>query len=292
VEVPPEKELSELQGRLWSQCYRDEHIAVYFCVRQKSFKKQQLRVEMRCERVGSTPGSSVSAVAVRLPAGLPVQEADGAGLVILVPGELVERSAKVKLNVGLAPFLAPAACPLRLQLQYGLATMGAAGSTETGSLELPLPATTFLEPLSMTEDAMADYIGQHGATMLGHQTAQAVNLSTPGKGAEAIASELPGLVGAAAGLCHFHGIRGAASGAQKFLLVASPPAAQAQSPLEGQAALPPGARIVCMCAGLGREGSLDLKVTVKSCRKDVCDDVCSQLLSIFRELVEGRLRPA
>ncbi|CAK0873041.1 unnamed protein product [Prorocentrum cordatum] len=293
--VPPEKELGELQGRLWSQCFRDGHVAVYFCVRQKSFKKQQLRVEMRCERVGSVPGSAVSAVTVALPSGLSAQEADGAGVVVLVPGELVERSAKVKLNLGLAPFLAPAACPLQLQLQYMLAADGSAASTETGSLELPLPATTFLEPAAMTEDAVAEYIGQHAATMLSQQAAQAVNLNAPGKSAEALADELPGLVGTAAGLCHFHGIRGAASGAskgQKFLLVANPPAQQAQSPLQGQVALPAGARVVCMCAALGKEGLLELKVTVKSCRKDVCDDICSQLLSIFRELVEGRLKPA
>merc|ERR1711874_664745 len=32
---PADKELTELQGRLWSNCFRDEHVGVYACVRSK-----------------------------------------------------------------------------------------------------------------------------------------------------------------------------------------------------------------------------------------------------------------
>merc|ERR1719482_1457746 len=111
---------------------------------------------------------------------------------------------------------------------------------------------------------------------------QVLNLSLPGKSAEDVAKALPILVGQCAGLCHFHGIAHAASEkGQKFLLVAQPPVANATA-VDGAEALPEGSRVICLCAGLPREGSLDMRITVKSCRKDVSEDVGAQLVVIFR----------
>jgi len=290
--VPPEKELGELQGRLWSVCYRDEHICVYACVKSTNSRKQLLRVELRCERVDAAGAASVSDVGLRLPAGVSAQEVDAAGLVSLAAGELRDRSAKVKANIGLAPFLTPVACPLACEVQYSLASPAGEVARVAQRLELLLPCTTCLVPAVMTEDDVAEYISQHSAE-LQQQTAQALTLAVPGAALESLSAKLPELVGRCAGLCHFHGIPQASAApsqkGQKFLLVAQPPA-PGQSTLQGQQALPEGARIVCLCAGLAREQALDLRVTVKSCRKDVSDDVCNQLASVFRELVEGRLR--
>merc|ERR1712228_919489 len=99
------------------------------------------------------------------------------------------------------------------------------------------------------------------------------------------------------GLSNFSGIQqqsgqdGQTSKGLKFLLVAQPPAPSAvASTLPDQVALPQGARVVCLCAALPKEGALDFRLTVKSARKDVSSDVCDHLLVLFRELVEGRLR--
>merc|ERR1712232_942612 len=68
--VPTEKELTDLQSRLWAPCYRDNNIAVYACVRSKNVKKQQLRIDLRCERVAQDAAVSISDVALALPAGV------------------------------------------------------------------------------------------------------------------------------------------------------------------------------------------------------------------------------
>jgi len=297
--TPPEKELADLQGRLWAVCYSDAHIRVYFCVRAKSARKQQLRMEFRVERVldaeGSDSAAIISGVGLVLPGGLSAQEADTSGVVALAAGALQARSPKAKVTLGLAPFLRPTACALAAEVRYGLAP-GAGGAPEeraVAPVELLLPSTAFLVPDPMTQDEVAAFIAERGAELLGEQTAEELKgLAAPGRPAEALAQELPGLVGRCAGLCHFHGLQqqgqGQGSG-QKFLLVARPPSPGA-SRLPGQEALPDGARIICMCAGRPREEALDLKITVKACRKDVADDVCRQLASTFRELVEGRLR--
>jgi len=287
----PEKELTEFQGRLWSQCFRDEHLAVYVCVRSKNARKQLLRIELRCERVGGTP---LSDVVLRFPAGVAVQEAGTEGQVSLAAGELQERSAKVRLNISLASFLAPAACGLACELQYALASQAecAGPVSAVAALELRLPATTFLAPVAMSEDDVGMFM--RSTSLLDHQTVQAVKLSAPGRTTEALSEELPGIVARGAGLCYLHGIQQRAAAAagkcQKFLLVAQPPAASGQSALPGQQALPEGARVICLCKGTAADGLLELMVQVKSCRKDVCDDVSAQLAGVFRELVEGRLR--
>jgi len=287
--TPPEKELAELLGRLWSVCYRDDYVGVYFCVKAKSTRKQLLRIELRCERVGSKDlGISVSDVALKFPAGVAAQEADAAGLVSLAAGELRERSSKAKANIGLAPFVAPVACSLACELSYSLGQPGGETRRTVGRAELSLPSTTFLVPHVTTEDDLAPYMQREL-----QQTVQVLNLSAPGRSAEALCGELPAIVGRGAGLCHFYGLQqhaGASHGkGRKFLLIAQP-LAGGQSPLPGQQALPEGELVVCLCNGTAREALLELKVKVKACREDVCKAVSDQLASVFSELVEGRLR--
>jgi len=140
----------------------------------------------------------------------------------------------------------------------------------------------------MTEDDIAEYIAQNSTALLSHQTAQALSFAVTGN-----STDLLSVVGRCAGLCHFHGILNASSDqskGQKFLLVAGPASSASTSALEGQLPLPANANIVCLCAGLERDSSIELRVTVKACRKDIADDVCSQIATTFRELVEGRLR--
>jgi len=292
--IPADKELSDLQGRLWSVCFSDDFVRVYTCVRSKNQKKQQLRLEFRCERIAGEDGDAVVAdVGLRFPAGVSALEVDASGLLPLATGALGERAAKVRATLGLAPFLVPALCTLAAEVQYTL-TRGGAPERIASPLDLTLPSTTFLTHLPTSEDEIATYMADHAAELLTEQTAEAVTLQMPGRAAGDVASELPGLVGRCAGLCNLYGIQQQAPAqnkSQKFLMVARPPAASAQpSPLAGQVALPEAARVVCLCAGMPRDGSLDIKVTVKACRKDVCDDVSAQLVSVFRDLVEGRLR--
>eukprot|EP00927_Polykrikos_kofoidii_P073534 TRINITY_DN6956_c0_g1_i1.p1 TRINITY_DN6956_c0_g1~~TRINITY_DN6956_c0_g1_i1.p1 ORF type:complete len:1101 (+),score=233.56 TRINITY_DN6956_c0_g1_i1:113-3304(+) len=300
--VPPEKELTELQGRLWTMCFKDDNVGVYACVRSKNLRKQMLRIDLRCERVvdgTDSPSKSISAVVLKLPDGSTAQEVDASGVVPLVPGELQERSAKVKMNVGLAPFAVPVACPLNCELRY-TSRSGTEGEAKTDSIatkfELLFPGTTFLSPMHTTEEEIGEFIAMSQPTLLNQQTAQAISLNFPGMQPEGSEDEITRLVGRCAGLCNFHGIqqRSVASGkGLKFLLVAQPPAETLRSStiLPGQEEyLPLGARIVCLCAGLPKDGSLDIRLTVKSMRKDVCDSICGQLAHIFRESVEGRLR--
>mmetsp|Transcript_12371 Transcript_12371/g.33951 ORF Transcript_12371/g.33951 Transcript_12371/m.33951 type:complete len:1045 (-) Transcript_12371:207-3341(-) len=281
----PEKELTELQGRLWFMCYKDEHIGVYACVKSKNVRKQLLRIELRCERIS---GAVVSHVKLKFPGPVAAQEADAEGNVALVAGELQERSPKVKVNISLAAFLAPVSCPLACDIQYSVASGGDA-SLAAGRLDLQLPATTFLLPAPMTEDEAGEYLQNHRPGMV----EQAASLGAPGRSAESLFAELPAVVGRCAGLCHFHSIqqeeRASQSSGQKFLLTAQPPTG-GHSTLPGQEALPEGTRIICLCRGAAREGMLDLSVKVKASQKNICEDVASHLVEVFRELVEGRLR--
>lgn len=296
--IPPEKSLSDLSGRLWTLCYRDDHVGVYACVRAKNPRRQQLRIDLRCERILDTPGSdaspSVSDVAWQLPAGVIAQEADAMGFLVLASGALQERSAKVRCTLSRSPFLAPVAFGVAGNLQYSLILGESAPRRIAAALELRLPATTFLTPAPMTEDEVAEYVAENSAELLKEQTAQAVSLMASGKAAAALSQELPGLVGRCAGLCNFYGIQQQAATqnkSQKFLLVARPPP-QGPSQLVGQEALPEAARVIVLCAGLPKDGMLDIRVTVKSCRKDVCDDISLHLVNVFRECMEGRLRDA
>lgn len=296
--APPEKELMELQGRLWSACFADSHVRVYACARAMNGKKPHLRVDLRCERVvdadGSDAAAVVSGVCLRLPAGVAPLEADASGVVSLVAGTLQDRSAKVKAMLGLAPFVAPIAYPLTAELEYSLARGGAAdGERIVSPLEIRLPSTMFLSPCCLTEDEVATYIADNQSELLSQQAAEAVSLSMPGREADAIAGDLTDLVARCAALCHFHGIQQPGQNqnrGQKFLLVARAPEARGASALPGQEPLPEAARLICLCAGLPKDGSLDVRVTIKSCRKDVSSDVAAHLTAVFRELVEGRLR--
>merc|ERR1712232_29142 len=280
-------------GRLWSACYRDSNIAVYSCVRAKNVKKQLLRIDLRCERVVQDAAVSVSDVVLALPAGVVVQDGGASpGLVSLVTGAIQERSAKVKANLSLQPFQSPATCKLACELRYSLNS-----APTTAPLELQLHAVSFLSPLATNEDEIAEYIQNH-RELMNEQVSQTISLTAEGKSLEQITAELPTIVGRCAGLGNFSGIQqksvakdGQPSRGQKFLLVAQPPAVSAvASALPNQVALPQGARVVCLCATLPKEGALDFRLTVKSARKDVSSDVCDHLLVLFRELVEGRLR--
>jgi len=301
----PEKELTELQGRLWSMCYRDDYLNMYMCVRSKNVRKQLLRIDLRCERVTcdtadmSAPPPTVSGVALKLPTGLAAQEADHSGLVSVAAGALPERSARVKINIGLAPLVSPTRCSLRCEVRYRLGDtsgeVGGAAQLVVGQTELQIPPTAVLTPAVMNEDDVATYMARHSTELLNQQTVQALNFSTPGRTAEDLQCALPAIVGRCAGLCHFYGIQQCTQPSQqgkgqKFLLIASPPSGGEPSGLEGQEVMPEGAKIVCLCAGLPRDGQLSLRLTVKAYRKAASDDVAAQLADVFRELLEGRLR--
>jgi hypothetical protein len=282
--IPLEKELTELQGRLWASCYRDDNLAVYACIRAKNMKKQVLRIELRCERVAKD-GEPISAVSLKLPAGVSALEADASGSVSLVPAELQERSPKVKINLGLSFFVLPTSSALDCEIHY------AKGATLSGKMTLALPATCTFAPCPMNADDVAEYMSQKSADLIG--VPQMVALSLPGKTSEQAAEALPVIMGQCAGLCHFHGIQHTASAkGTKFLLVAQPPLGNAAAAAAGREALPEGSRVISLVAGAPREGGLDLRITVKSERKDVSEDVGVHLVSIFKELTEGRLRAA
>jgi len=68
VPTPPEKELTELHGRLWT-CHRGRHVAIYACVRSPNLRKQQLRIDLRCERTDLDDQQIVSDVTMGFPAG-------------------------------------------------------------------------------------------------------------------------------------------------------------------------------------------------------------------------------
>jgi len=204
-----------------------------------------------------------------------------------VKGELPERPPKVKTNLSMAPFLSPTGCTLACKLSYSVA-----GQSTEADLELALPATAFLSPAPMSEDDVQEYVADRREEFLNVQSAQAASMAAPGRTAEAIFAELPSLVSRCAGLCHFYGIQQSAASSQnkglKFLLVSRPPQ-HGSAGLPGQVALPQGALIVCLCAVMAREEAIDVRITVKSCRQDVCDEITAQLTSVFKELVEGRL---
>eukprot|EP00930_Biecheleria_cincta_P032503 TRINITY_DN22567_c0_g1_i1.p1 TRINITY_DN22567_c0_g1~~TRINITY_DN22567_c0_g1_i1.p1 ORF type:complete len:1069 (-),score=197.76 TRINITY_DN22567_c0_g1_i1:78-2870(-) len=290
--IPPEKELADLHGRLWSLCSRGDHVAVYACVRSPNLKKQLLRIDFRCERLNPGDSAVVSDVALRLPAGLSAQEADASGLLMLAPGELQQRSQKVKANVGTAPFVSPGVCALECDLQYKLTPKegdAQSAASQNMKIDLRLPATTFLVPRSMAMDDVAEYMQEHAQGLLSHQTAQALSLTSPGRAVDVV-----DLIGRCAGLCRFHGIRQSdvdQTKGQKFILTGAPPANTGAPLFNGQTPLPHNAVIVCMCLGKVEGTDIQLQVRVKSCQKEISDEICSHLASTFRELVEGRLRP-
>jgi len=291
--LPPlvEKELSDLQGRLWSVCFKDAHVSVYACIRAKNAKKNLLRLELRCEKLNQDSAASVSNVMLHFPEYAGAQEVDDAGFVTIVLGFLMDKSPKARVNLKLDAFGEPLAHFLSCELKYDLGEMeGEEGQTTDvrGKVDLRLPASTFLTVAPTSEDEIATYMSEH-PELNTQQSGQAVSLSSPGKEAATLAAELPAIVRKCVSLCNFHGIQqggGSAQGkGQKFLLVARPQV----SATEAQT-LPSGSLVICLCACLARDDTLDMRLTVKCCRKNVCDDVCAQLADTFRELVEGRLR--
>lgn len=280
-----EKEITDLQGRLYSMGYSDDRVRLYYCIKGKNLKKQTLRIEIRCEKIDG--GGAISEVALRFPSGLTAQEADGEGWLSISSGQLPDR-AKARATLALAPFLAPVSSALACQLRY---TAGGADAPADQAWELRLPATTFLRPCPKTEDGLQEFMAQYADTLLNNQTAETLSVQLPGKSTQAISEMLPVIVGRKAGLCGFYGLQqpSAASGkGRKFLLMAEPPASGPTS-LAGQEALPAGAIVVCLCSGQAKDGSVDFRVTVKACRKDVCDGVCAELISMLKELLTGRL---
>jgi len=282
-----EKVLTDLQGRMWAACYRDEHLCVYACVRARNAKKQLLRIELRCERVSQDAGVHLAAVRLQLPEGVTAQEADQAGSLDLHAGDLTERSAKVKVNLSLAPFASPSPCTLTCELKYMISQTPA-----SKPLELMLPATSFLSPAPVTEDAIAEYMANNADKLM--KSDQVLSLASPYASEQALSTELPSIVSKCVGLCNFFGIQQSGGGAgkgHKFLLVAIPP----QPPAAGTAvysaeALPAGSLLVCRLVATPSAEKLELKMQVKAVRQDVCDGALSQLCAMFQELLEGRLK--
>lgn len=290
----PEKDLTELQGRLWFMCYKDENIGMYACIRSKNARKQLLRIELRCEPIVDSSQATVANVKVAFPSAVKAAEADADGRVLLVGGDLKERSAKVKVNFSLGAFLAPVDCLLPTEIHYGLTSASSATTSPcSGNFDLKLPATTFLTPAMLGEDDVGEYI-QNNRPLVSEQAERATSLNAAGRSAESIHSDLPQVLARCAGLCNFHCIQqGTATVEQgrKFLLTAQPPQpGQTEAALPGQEALPEGSYLICLCRGLAREGFLEVNVKVKGPSRAVCDGVAGQLLELFRELLEGRLR--
>jgi len=297
IPMPSEKQLTELQGRLWSQCFRNDHVAIYVCVRSKNTKKNLLRVDLRCERVScamENSAPSIADVVLRLPREVAAQEADAAGDVKLVVGELRERSDKVKVKLSLTCFSAPVTCAVDCEVNYSLSEMAPDDSPKKAvsmAMALQLPATAFLAQLETTDDDVAEYLLQHTAEL--QSSSQTVSLNLPGQDADSVWHNIPHIVGRCAGLCNFFGLQQNQGQGQiethKFILSSQPLVNRAAS-FQEQSALPEGSRIICRCVGKAKNEGLELTVSAKSCSKKVCEDVCTQLASVFSELVEGRLR--
>eukprot|EP00929_Paragymnodinium_shiwhaense_P048254 TRINITY_DN24421_c0_g1_i1.p1 TRINITY_DN24421_c0_g1~~TRINITY_DN24421_c0_g1_i1.p1 ORF type:complete len:1074 (+),score=312.77 TRINITY_DN24421_c0_g1_i1:150-3371(+) len=296
--TPSEKELTDLEGRLWAVVHRDDFVVVYACVRSPNTRKQLMRLDFRCEKVQGAAGA-VSSVSIKMPSGLAVQEASPDGDVLLHEGELVDRSAKVKANLGLSEFLTPRLQNLVCLVKYFVQSPEASGSTlMEKELAIPVPATNMMVAEATNEDDIAEYIATYQQTLLTQQTAQQVAFELAGRTADDLAADIPKIVGRCAGLCHLHGIQqqvaDSSKKGQKVLLVAKPlsalGAAGRASSLPGQEPLPENAKIVVLCAGLPKEGGMDFKLTVKAADKSVADDICSHMVAILREIVEGRLR--
>lgn len=294
--TPSEKELTDMEGKLWSVVYKDQFITVYACIRSPNTRKQLMRVDLRCEKASDAPGSVKT---VRLSVkDLTVQEAGPDGFLILHEGELVTHSAKMKANIVLTDFLTPRAQPFSCVLQYGFELPDGSGEQSSGDkpFNISVPATNMLVPEATTEDDIAEYIATNAQTLLTQQTAQQLSFELAGKTADQLSVELPQLVGRLVGMSRFFGIQqqsAAANKGQKFLLVAKPLGAPGQtSRLPGQTPLPENAKIVALVAGLPRDGGMDFKLTVKSSGKEVCDGLCEHMVATLKELVEGRLRPA
>ncbi|CAE7746290.1 Ap3d1 [Symbiodinium pilosum] len=279
--TPPEKELTELHGRLWT-CHRGRHIAVYACVRSHNLRKQQLRIDLRCERTDVDSSQVVSDVMMSFPSAVTLLEVQAPGLV-LVQGPLQQRSAKVKALVSTTNFRSPGVVALRCEVDYSLASESEEAKQEKEPFELQLPATTFLVPQPLSEDDISEYMSQHAAELLNHKAVQAVSFASAGQ------LDVSMLVGRCAGLCHLAGIRQAVPQSQdlKFIL-AGTCLPSTDVPVEGQP--PPNAKIICMCVAMVRESNLELKVTVKAYRQEVADEIGLHIANTFRELVEGRLR--
>jgi hypothetical protein len=265
--------------------YSDDRVRLYYCIKGKNLKKQTLRIEIRCEKIEGD--GTISDVAIRFPSGLTMQEADGEGWLTISSGQLPDRT-KARATLALAPFLAPVSSALACQLRY---TPSGSDSPANQGWELKLPATTFLRPCPKTEDGLQEFMVQHADTLLNSQTAETLSIQLPDKSMQTISEMLPVIVGRKASLCGFHGLQqptSASGKGRKFLLMADPPAS-GPTTLAGQEALPAGAIVVCLCSGQAKEGSVDFRVTVKACRKDVCDGVCAELISMLKELLTGRL---
>jgi len=311
--IPAEKDLTELQGRLWFVCFQDENVCIYMCIKNRSIKKQTIRVDLRCDKKGN---GSVADVALKLPEGITVQEAEG-GVMKLHEGALAGPSGKVKMTMNLGPFsqtpkgaaakfplcytLTPPAAPAPAPAPAAPPAEGAEGEPApapipeapapptpqsiTKVLDLALPGTIGLAPVQMSEDEVSNYIATHAQDHLGQQSAQALAFNSVTNPDEVV-TKLSIIVAKAAGLCYLHGIQqgaGAAApgGAQKFLLIGTP--------LE-QGTLPQGARIVGLCAGAVKDGVLQMRVTMKSSDADISAAVATQFNSMLKELLEGRLK--
>eukprot|EP00403_Amphidinium_massartii_P006748 CAMPEP_0178383736 /NCGR_PEP_ID=MMETSP0689_2-20121128/7152_1 /TAXON_ID=160604 /ORGANISM="Amphidinium massartii, Strain CS-259" /LENGTH=990 /DNA_ID=CAMNT_0020003959 /DNA_START=114 /DNA_END=3084 /DNA_ORIENTATION=+ len=271
-----DKELTDLQGRLWGGVPRNEHLCLYACVRNRNAKKQLLRIDLRCERVNASPDATVSAVSLRFPEGIAAAELDAAREAVLCAGEMIERSDKVKVHIGLAPFALPASFSLACELCY---SVSGAEERTTVPVRIGLPPSIQLASVAMAEDDVASYMAEFAASLLGEQSGQVVSLPLPASTVENVSSRLSILVSRCAGLCNFHAIQPLPASVQpgkgqKFLLVARPFAQGlgAAPLLDGQERMPENALIVCLCAFTSKDSALDIKLTVKSCRKDVSDD--------------------
>ena len=157
------------------------------------------------------------------------------------------------------------ACPGEMEGEEGQTT------DVRGKVDLRLPASTFLTVAPTSEDEIATYMSEH-PELNTQQSGQAVSLSSPGS--------------------HRQEVR------QPVQLPRNP-ALRGLRPRE-RSKFSPGRTT----SGVRHGGpdvtqrfardlplrTLDMRLTVKCCRKNVCDDVCAQLADTFRELVEGPLR--
>jgi len=262
-----DKELLELQGRLWASCFSDANICVYTCVKSKNSKKQLLRMDVRCEKLGS---STISNVTLKLP------NSDGLSNVVLVQGDLQEHSAKVKINLDLASFKSPLTGPFVCEIRYDKEGNSVAGTAEVG-----LPITAFFTPALMSSDEISIFVSENHA-LVSQQFGQEVEFESVGTTEDALTQSLPAMMGRCAALCHFHGLMQAPGpNGYKFLLIGRPPRVWL---------LQEGAVFVCFCKAQVKATKLKFRITVKSCLQDVSAAIVSNLVDILRELAEGRLR--
>jgi len=275
LQTPSDKELLDLQGRLWAMCYRDDNIGMYVCIKSKNPKKQLLRLDIRCEKIGEV---NVSQVDLKLPADIRAQEADSTGTLVIVPGELQERSPKVKMNLDLTCFVSPMLCSFTCEIQYHTSE---SESSIVGAVQLSLPLTTLLAPSPMSSDEVSSATSQN-AEFFSQKADQDLKLEVPGRNVEEMCRDMPVLLGRCAALCNFYGLLQTPSPqVWKLLLVACPPKCWG---------LPDAAFFVCLCSAKVSGEILNLRIAGKSCRQEISEAIVSRVGSVLRELVEGRLR--